>query len=154
MRRRNGFIQKAILYLLQEEPMHGYQIMKELEKRSNGVYTASAGAIYPALQELLDRNLLKLDNSTDKKIYSLNENGRRKIEEVMKEDNGDFWTEWEEKIRWKNCEEFKKLRKALDLFEKEFRKSVHEARSNGESIEPYIAFIGEMTAKLKMNQVK
>lgn len=154
MRKRRGFVQKAILYLLQEGPMHGYQIMKELEERSNGAYSASAGTIYPALQELLEQNLLDIDISRDKKVYSLNDNGRQRIEEMSKEEKGDFWTEWEEKIRWRNSGEFKKLKKTFDLFEKEFRQSVNEARIHGESMDRYITFLEDMIGKLKQNQMK
>jgi DNA-binding PadR family transcriptional regulator len=45
MRKRRGFVQLAILHLLKEQSMHGYQIMKQLEERSNGLYQASAGTV-------------------------------------------------------------------------------------------------------------
>ena len=47
-----GEVRLALLSLLEQEPKHGYQLMKELEERSGGLYRASAGTIYPTLQLL------------------------------------------------------------------------------------------------------
>ena len=149
MGKRRGFVQIAILHLLKEESMHGYQIMKELEDRSNGAYSASAGTVYPALQELLDQNLIELDPAADKKVYSLNENGKNRVEERGKQEEGDFWVEWKERMTWRNSEESVQLRAAMDRWEKEFRKAMKQARGNPESVRELIAFIDEMTDRLK-----
>ncbi|PAE43629.1 PadR family transcriptional regulator [Bacillus sp. 7884-1] len=152
MRRRRGFVQVAILHLLNEESMHGYQIMKELEERSNGAYSASAGTVYPALQELLDQNLIELDTESDKKTYSINENGKKRLEEKRAE--GDFWIEWKERMMWKKSEESVQLRAAMDRWETEFRKAMKQARGNPESVFELIAFIDEMTDRLKKKSTK
>lgn len=152
MRRRRGFVQVAILHLLNEESMHGYQIMKGLEERSNGAYSASAGTVYPALQELLDQNLIELDTESDKKTYSINENGKKRLEEKRAE--GDFWIEWKERMMWKKSEESVQLRAAMDRWETEFRKAMKQARGNPESVFELIAFIDEMTDRLKKKSTK
>lgn len=152
MRRRRGFVQVAILHLLNEESMHGYQIMKGLEERSNGAYSASAGTVYPALQELLDQNLIELDTESDKKTYSINENGKKRLEE--KREEGDFWIEWKERMMWKKSEESVQLRAAMDRWETEFRKAMKQARGNPESVFELIAFIDEMTDRLKKKSTK
>ena len=46
----SGEVRLAILSLLSEGPKHGYQLMKEMEERSGGLYRASAGSVYPTLQ--------------------------------------------------------------------------------------------------------
>jgi DNA-binding PadR family transcriptional regulator len=148
MRRRRGFVQVAILHLLKEESMHGYQIMKELEERSNGAYSASAGTVYPALQELVDQQLIELDTESDKKIYFLTENGINRLEEKAKLEEGDFWVEWKERMMWKNSPESVQLRGAMDRWEKEFRKAMKQTRGNPESVKELIAFIEEMTERL------
>jgi DNA-binding PadR family transcriptional regulator len=148
MRRRRGFVQVAILHLLKEESMHGYQIMKELEERSNGAYSASAGTVYPALQELVDQQLIELDTESDKKIYFLNENGINRLEEKAKLEEGNFWVEWKERMMWKNSPESVQLRGAMDRWEKEFRKAMKQTRGNPESVKELIAFIEEMTERL------
>jgi DNA-binding PadR family transcriptional regulator len=149
MKKRRGFVQHAILNLLKEESMHGYQIMKELEERSNGAYSASAGTVYPALQELVDQKLIQLDTASDKKVYTINEDGRNRLEETAKHREGDFWLEWKERMMWKKSEESIQLRAAMDRWETEFRKAVKQSRGNPDSIVELIAFIDEMTNRLK-----
>ena len=106
MKRRRGFVQLAILHLLKDESMHGYQIMKELETRSDGLYSASAGTVYPALQELLDQDIINLEAESDKKVYFINEKGKERLKEFAKRKEGDFWTEWK-------SERFGEIQKSL-----------------------------------------
>ncbi len=47
-----GEVRSAVLALLAERPMHGYQIIREIEERSNGSWKPSAGSVYPTLQLL------------------------------------------------------------------------------------------------------
>src|SRR5262245_17962661 len=51
-----GDLKYALLELLQERPMHGYEMMKALQERTGGLYTPSAGSVYPTLQMLEDRD--------------------------------------------------------------------------------------------------
>ena len=55
---RRGDIRTAALLLLNEEPRNGYQIMQEVEERSDGVWRPSPGSTYPALQQLEDEGLI------------------------------------------------------------------------------------------------
>lgn len=70
-----GDLKYALLELLQERPMHGYEMMKALEERSHGFYTPSAGSIYPTLQMLQDRDLVAVTESEGKKTYTITEAG-------------------------------------------------------------------------------
>jgi DNA-binding PadR family transcriptional regulator len=97
-----GEIRLALLSMLEGGPKHGYELMKELETKSGGVYKASAGAIYPALQQLEDEGLVTSDQGGGKRTYSLTEAGkaelRREEESVKKiwqraEQVGD-WAPW------------------------------------------------------------
>jgi DNA-binding PadR family transcriptional regulator len=56
--------------------MHGYQIIKEIEQRSGGVWTPSPGSVYPTLQHLEDEDLVTSDLSDAKKVFSITESGR------------------------------------------------------------------------------
>ncbi len=76
-----GAVRTAILLLLAEEPMHGYQIMQELSERSGGFWRPSPGSIYPTLQQLADQGLVETEDSDGKKIYHLTDAGRAKVEE-------------------------------------------------------------------------
>jgi DNA-binding PadR family transcriptional regulator len=75
-----GDIRAAIIRLLSEQPMHGYQIMKELEERSGGVWRPSPGSIYPTLQQLQDEGLVRSDESDGRRIFTLTDEGRSAAE--------------------------------------------------------------------------
>jgi DNA-binding PadR family transcriptional regulator len=76
-----GDVRAAILALLQEGPRNGYQIMSEIEERSDGAWRPSPGAVYPALQLLADEGLIEAEESAGRRTFSLTDAGRRHIEE-------------------------------------------------------------------------
>ena len=76
-----GDLKYALLDLLKERPKHGYELIKELEEKSGGFYTPSAGAVYPTLQMLEDREWLTSSTVEGKKVYSLTDTGRAALEE-------------------------------------------------------------------------
>lgn len=71
-----GDLKYALLDLLRERPKHGYEMIKDLEDRSGGFYTPSAGAIYPTLQLLEDRGWVTADTVDGKKVYTITNEGR------------------------------------------------------------------------------
>ena len=72
-----GDIRAAILALLVEEPMHGYQIIQELAERTGGVWRPSPGSVYPTLQQLEDEELVRETASeSGKRVYELTDAGR------------------------------------------------------------------------------
>jgi len=72
-----GEIRAAILALLGEEPMHGYQIIRELSERTEGVWQPSPGSVYPTLQQLEDEELVRADQSASgKRVFHLTDAGR------------------------------------------------------------------------------
>jgi DNA-binding PadR family transcriptional regulator len=71
-----GDVRAAVLALLLEKPMHGYQIIREIEERSNGSWKPSAGSVYPTLQLLADEGLITAEESNGRKTYALTEAGR------------------------------------------------------------------------------
>lgn len=81
-----GDIKFALLELLQERPMHGYEMMKALEEKSGGFYTPSAGSIYPTLQMLEDRGFVTVKEVEGKKVYSITDTGRGLLAERHKND--------------------------------------------------------------------
>jgi len=70
-----GNVKFAILALLEEQPRHGYDIIREMEERSGGVYSPSPGVIYPTLQALEDQDYVKSVEQEGKKVYSITEAG-------------------------------------------------------------------------------
>jgi hypothetical protein len=74
-----GEVRSAVLALLAERPMHGYQIIREIEERSGGSWKPSAGSVYPTLQLLADEGLIRAEESNGRKIYSLTDAGREDV---------------------------------------------------------------------------
>ena len=71
-----GDVRAAVLALLAEKPMHGYQIMAEIEERSGGSWKPSPGSVYPTLQLLADEGLIRAEESNGRKTYSLTVEGQ------------------------------------------------------------------------------
>jgi DNA-binding PadR family transcriptional regulator len=74
-RARRGDVRAAVLALLGERPMHGYEMIKEIEERTQGAWTPSAGSIYPTLQMLEDEGLIRGEESDGKRRFILTEAG-------------------------------------------------------------------------------
>lgn len=75
-RARRGDVRAALLALLAEEPRNGYQLMQEIERRSDGVWRPSPGSVYPALQQLEDEGLVRSDETEGRKLFHLTDAGR------------------------------------------------------------------------------
>jgi len=72
-----GDMRAAILALLGEEPMHGYQIIQVVSERSGGNWMPSPGSVYPTLQHLEDEGLIEAAPSeSGRRVYTLTEAGR------------------------------------------------------------------------------
>jgi DNA-binding PadR family transcriptional regulator len=75
-RSRRGNVRAAILALLNERPMHGYEMIQELDSRTGGVWRPSPGSVYPTLQLLEDEGLIVSEASEGRKRFSLTEAGQ------------------------------------------------------------------------------
>lgn len=74
---RRGDIRTAALLLLAEEPRNGYQIMQEVQERSEGVWRPSPGSVYPALQQLEDEGLIRSEETDGRKHFAITDAGRQ-----------------------------------------------------------------------------
>jgi len=80
-RASRGDIRSAILALLGEGPMHGYQIMRELAERTAGVWRPSPGSVYPTLQQLQDEGLVReIESEGGRHTFELTDEGRAAAE--------------------------------------------------------------------------
>jgi DNA-binding PadR family transcriptional regulator len=103
-RARRGDMSPIILRVLQEKPMHGYEIISRLEEKSHGMWRPSAGSVYPNLQMLEEQELVSARDENNKKVYSLTDKGKEaalKAEEEHK-------AHWEEKDS--HAKNFKELK--------------------------------------------
>lgn len=76
-RRRRGDVRAALLLLLAEQPLNGYQLMQAIEERSGGRWRPSPGSIYPTLAQLEDQGLISATERDGAKLFEVTEAGRR-----------------------------------------------------------------------------
>jgi DNA-binding PadR family transcriptional regulator len=79
-RRGRGDVRAAVLALLAERPMHGYEMIQELERRTGGVWRPSPGSVYPTLQLLEDEDLITGEESEGRRRFALTDAGRAQAE--------------------------------------------------------------------------
>jgi DNA-binding PadR family transcriptional regulator len=106
-RTRRGDISPLILQLLQEKPMHGYEIISRLEEKSHGFWRPSAGAVYPNLQMLEEQEFVTSKDEDGKKVYSITDKGKqaaKETEEIHK-------AHWEEKDKYMKA--FKEVKSTM-----------------------------------------
>jgi DNA-binding PadR family transcriptional regulator len=84
-RARRGDVRAAILALLSERPMHGYEIIQELGERTGGVWQPSPGSVYPTLQMLEDEGLISGEEIEGRRRFTLTETGKAEAERRQSE---------------------------------------------------------------------
>jgi DNA-binding PadR family transcriptional regulator len=73
---QKGDLKYVILELIKDTPRHGYDIIRELEEQSHGLYKPSPGVIYPTLQMLEEMGYASSTEQEGKKVYAITESGR------------------------------------------------------------------------------
>src|SRR5260370_30889436 len=76
-----GDMKFALLELLLERPMHGYEMIKALEEKSGGFYTPSPGSVYPTFPMLEDSSLLPAKEVEGQRVYTITDAGRAALAE-------------------------------------------------------------------------
>ncbi len=96
---RRANVRAAVLALLVERPMHGYEMIQELENRTGGAWRPSPGSVYPTLQMLEDEGLIVSESSGGRRRFTLTDEGRAEAEaaasdvpwEEFTADSGSGW---------------------------------------------------------------
>lgn len=148
MKRRRGFIQLAILHLLKEGALNGYQLMKELESRSDNSYTASSGTIYPALTDLVQKGFITLENE-EKKTYTVTTLGLEFLSQKEIELTEDFWTHWKDHMRWKKSENAALMKQAFDELNETVRPLIKQGHKHPEKIKKLTQLIQDLTEQIR-----
>jgi DNA-binding PadR family transcriptional regulator len=82
-RGKRGDVRAAILKLLAERPMHGYEMIQEIAERSQNLWRPSPGSVYPTLQLLVDEGLIVgTESEGSKKLFELTNVGRAAAEKI------------------------------------------------------------------------
>jgi len=80
-RARRGDVRTALLVLLAEAPRNGYQLMQEIEERSDGMWRPSPGSVYPTLQQLEDEGLVTTVERDGQRVFEITAAGRERLAE-------------------------------------------------------------------------
>lgn len=104
----SGDLRLVVLYLLEQQPRHGYDLIKVIEERTSGLYSPSPGVIYPALTFLEEAGYVTAIPEGNKKAYQITDEGRAHldqnrtaVEATLKhlETISKHWTETRDKLR-------------------------------------------------------
>jgi len=87
-----GDVRAAALLLLEQDAMHGYQLMQAIAERTDGRWTPSPGAVYPALRQLEDDGLVDITSESGRKLVTITDAGRAHVEEHREEWGDPFET--------------------------------------------------------------
>lgn len=74
-----GDVRTAVLLLLADEPMHGYQLMQAVADRTGGQWRPSPGAVYPTINQLEDEGLVTVTADAGRKLVTLTDTGRQHV---------------------------------------------------------------------------
>ena len=84
---KTGFLKLSILRLVAERPIHGYALIKEIERITSEDWKPSPGSIYPALQSLVKHGLITSTADGRRRIYDITPAGRIVLEAAIKHAN-------------------------------------------------------------------
>ena len=72
----SGDLRLVALYLIEQQPRHGYDLIKAIEEKTGGFYSPSPGVIYPALTFLEEAGYVTSSADGNKKAYAITDEGR------------------------------------------------------------------------------
>lgn len=134
---QKGDLKYVILDLLKEKPYHGYEIIREMEEVSGGMYKPSPGTIYPTLQMLEDMGYATCSEQDGKKVYSITGEGINFLAERKDQADGvrrQMKTRWSFKKISRMAMVMKKLHEIENLLGREFRHLDEEKAGQIENI--------------------
>lgn len=102
MAKRSGVLEFAVLGLLSESPMHGYELRKRLNSILGSLHAISYGSLYPCLKGMLARGWLVEDGPADagapalasrrgRIVYRLTAEGKERLQDLLDETGPESW---------------------------------------------------------------
>jgi DNA-binding PadR family transcriptional regulator len=158
---RHGRLRLYLLRLLDEEPRHGYEVIRLLRDRFMGVYAPSPGTIYPRLARLEDEGLVTHDEENGRKVYRITDAGREELrnrgaeldelEEELSESVSDIAREFGEDVR----ATVRSLREELTRAAREVRQTERDsARDAAEAAREAADAARELSREQQLRQAK
>ncbi|MDF3289445.1 PadR family transcriptional regulator [Streptomyces silvisoli] len=126
----HGRLRLYLLKLLDESPRHGYEVIRLLEERFQGLYAPSAGTVYPRLAKLEKEGLVTHTTEGGRKVYSLTDSGRAELAGRQGE-LADLEQEIRDSVSELAAEIREDVRGSASDLRREVREAAQQARSNG-----------------------
>ncbi|MFJ5301923.1 helix-turn-helix transcriptional regulator [Streptomyces sp. NPDC088350] len=123
----HGRLRLYLLKLLDEAPRHGYEVIRLLEERFQGLYAPSAGTVYPRLSKLEAEGLVTHTTEGGRKVYSITDAGRAELADRSGE-LADLELEIRESVAELAAEIRADVRGAAGDLRREMRAAASEAR--------------------------
>ncbi|MFH8988595.1 helix-turn-helix transcriptional regulator [Streptomyces sp. NPDC017940] len=128
----HGRLRLYLLKLLDEAPRHGYEVIRLLEERFQGLYAPSAGTVYPRLAKLEAEGLVTHTTEGGRKVYAITDAGRAELADRSGE-LADLELEIRESVAGLAAEIREGVQGAADELRREMRAAAQEARADGGS---------------------
>ncbi|MGN9760550.1 helix-turn-helix transcriptional regulator [Streptomyces sp. SD31] len=143
----HGRLRLYLLKLLDEAPRHGYEVIRLLEERFQGLYAPSAGTVYPRLAKLEAEGLVTHTTEGGRKVYAITDAGRAELADRSGE-LADLELEIRESVAELAAEIQADVRGAAGDLRREMRAAASEARQgNGAGAEAPFGDFSDYTDK-------
>ncbi|MGW7007591.1 helix-turn-helix transcriptional regulator [Streptomyces sp. NPDC054933] len=124
----HGRLRLYLLKLLDESPRHGYEVIRLLEERFQGLYAPSAGTVYPRLAKLEKEGLVTHTTEGGRKVYSLTDAGRAELA-TRQGELADLEQEIRDSVSELAAEIREDVRGSASDLRREIREAAQQARS-------------------------
>ncbi|GGW19170.1 PadR family transcriptional regulator [Streptomyces capoamus] len=128
----HGRLRLYLLKLLDEAPRHGYEVIRLLEERFQGLYAPSAGTVYPRLAKLEAEGLVRHTTEGGRKVYAITDAGRAELADRSGE-LADLELEIRESVAELAAEMRADVRGAAGDLRREMRAAATEARRDAKT---------------------
>jgi DNA-binding PadR family transcriptional regulator len=153
---KHGALRLYLLKLLGEQPRHGYEVISLLEDRFLGMYSPSAGTVYPRLAKLETEGLVEHDEVDGRKVYRLTAAGQDELARstealrALEHDLSQSVSELARDVRSQVRESVRDLRAELKQAAREVRREAraHGRNGNGRHARDSAAVPPELLAEL------
>lgn len=125
----HGQLRLYLLALLNEGPRHGYEVIRDLEVRFNGLYSPSAGTVYPRLAKLEEEGLVERTEDGRKATYRITVAGRREVA-ARELDLADLQQDLDHSVRELAQQVRQRVHGHAENLRAELKEAAKEARAN------------------------
>ncbi len=125
----HGQLRLYLLSALAQGPRHGYEVIQDLEQRFNGLYTPSAGTVYPRLAKLEEEGLVERSEEGRKSTYCITEAGRHEVD-ARAGDVQDLHDDLDQSVRQLAEEVRARVQHQASDLRTELRNAAREARAS------------------------